>query len=128
MYNQGATMHKIAHTHKIGIFSWGVLSFECLSDYTSLFPIQLCGQHMMRLLKELVRETFTLPNQYCSAQYKASPLFWPQSCSHLPSEDTSSPSHYLGCGDQEEKTAACLLKMFVVTESLPCIKKKKKKI
>lgn len=72
MYNQGATMHKIAHTHKTGISSWCVLSFERLSDSTSLFPIQLCGQHMIRLLKELVSEIFILPNQYCSAQYKAS--------------------------------------------------------
>lgn len=103
MYNQGATMHKIAHTHKIGILSWCVLSFERLSDSTSLFPIQLCGQHTIRLLKELVREIFTLPNQYCSAQYKASPCLRPQLCSHLPSENTSSPSCYLGCGDQEEK-------------------------
>lgn len=72
MYNQGATMHKIAHTHKIGIFSWCLLSFERLSDSTSLFPIQLCGQHTIRLLKELVSEIFILPNQYHSAQYKAS--------------------------------------------------------
>lgn len=83
MYNQGATMHKIAHTHKIRLFSWCVLSFERLSDSTSLFPIQLCRQHMRRLLKELVREIFTLPDQYCSAQYKASP--------------PSGPSHVLIC-------------------------------
>lgn len=102
MYNQGATMHKIAHAHKIGIFSQCVLSFESLSDSTSLFPIQLCGQHTIRLLKELVTEIFTLPDQYCSAQYKAFPPLWPQSCSHLPSENTSSPSRSLGCGGQEE--------------------------
>lgn len=63
MHNQGATMHKIAHTHEMGIFSQCVLSFERLSDPTSLFPIQLCGRHMIRLLKELVREIFILPNQ-----------------------------------------------------------------
>jgi len=103
MYNQGATMHKIAHTHKIGIFSWCLLSSERLSDSTSLFPIQLCGQHMIRLLKELVSEIFILPNQYCSAHYKASRPPLGLSCVfiYLPSENTSLPS--LSCGDQEEK-------------------------